>query len=63
MNAANEVAVQSFLSGKIKFTEIVTYIEKTMQLHSSHPINSVEEVLLADSWSRKKTRELLGEVT
>jgi hypothetical protein len=33
-----------------------------MQLHSPHPLNTVEEVLLADRWSREKTRELLGEV-
>lgn len=30
LNAANEVAVQAFLDGKIKFTEIPEYIEKAM---------------------------------
>jgi 1-deoxy-D-xylulose-5-phosphate reductoisomerase len=60
MNAANEVAVEAFLSGKIKFTEIVEYIEKTMDSHSPHAFGSIEEVLLADRWSREKTRELLG---
>lgn len=61
MNAANEVAVEAFLSGKIKFTEIVGFIEKTMESHMPHPLNCVEEVLLADKWSREKTRELLGQ--
>jgi 1-deoxy-D-xylulose-5-phosphate reductoisomerase len=61
MNAANEVAVEAFLSGKIKFTEIVGFIEKTMESHTPHHLNSIEEVLLADKWSRDKTRELLGE--
>lgn len=61
MNAANEVAVEAFLSGKIKFTEIVDFIEKTMDSHTPHPLKSIEEVLLADKWSRDKTRELLGE--
>ncbi len=61
MNAANEVAVHSFLSGKIRFTEIVEYIEKTMESHSPHPLDSVEAVLRADRWSREKTRELLCE--
>jgi 1-deoxy-D-xylulose-5-phosphate reductoisomerase len=61
MNAANEVAVEAFLSGKIKFTDIVTLIEKTMNLHKSHRLNSLDEVLSADLWSREKTRELLGE--
>ncbi len=61
MNAANEVAVEAFLSGRIKFTEIVTYIEKTMNMHNPHGFSSIEEVLSTDLWSREKTRELLGE--
>ncbi len=61
MNAANEVAVEAFLAGKIMFTEIVTYIEKTMNFHQPHSLSSIEEVLHADKWSREKTRELLGE--
>ena len=60
MNAANEVAVEAFLLGKIKFTEIVEYIEKTMESHTPHTFGNIEEVLLADRWSREKTRELLG---
>jgi 1-deoxy-D-xylulose-5-phosphate reductoisomerase len=60
MNAAHEVAVEAFLLGKIKFTEIVEYIEKTMESHTPHTFGNIEEVLLADRWSREKTRELLG---
>jgi 1-deoxy-D-xylulose-5-phosphate reductoisomerase len=60
MNAANEVAVEAFLSGKIKFTDIVTIIEKTMNLHKPHCLDSLDEVLSLDIWSREKTRELLG---
>jgi 1-deoxy-D-xylulose-5-phosphate reductoisomerase len=60
MNAANEVAVEAFLSGKIKFTDIVTIIEKTMNLHKPHSLDSLDEVLSLDIWSREKTRELLG---
>jgi len=60
MNAANEVAVDAFLAGKIKFTEIAVLIEKTMSAHDGHTLGSVEEVMHADLWGRKKTRELLG---
>jgi 1-deoxy-D-xylulose-5-phosphate reductoisomerase len=60
MNAANEVAVEAFLSGKIMFTEIVELIERTMDLHQPHNLNSIEEVLRADKWGREKSRELLG---
>jgi 1-deoxy-D-xylulose-5-phosphate reductoisomerase len=60
MNAANEVAVDAFLSGKIKFTDIALLIEKTMNAHVAHALSSIEEVMNADLWGRKKTRELLG---
>jgi 1-deoxy-D-xylulose-5-phosphate reductoisomerase len=60
MNAANEVAVDAFLAGKIRFTEIAELIEKTMAAHKAHLLTSIEEVLSADLWGRKKSRELLG---
>ena len=60
MNAANEVAVGAFLSGGIRFTAIAEAIEKTMDLHQPHLLNSIEEVLFVDRWGREKCRELLG---
>lgn len=60
MNAANEVAVDAFLAGKIKFTDIALLIEKTMSAHDAHSLGSIEEVMSTDLWGRKKTRELLG---
>ncbi len=60
MNAANEVAVEAFLAGRIKFTEIVELIERTMDLHRVHPLKTIEDALNADKWGREKTRELLG---
>jgi 1-deoxy-D-xylulose-5-phosphate reductoisomerase len=60
LNAANEVAVEAFLDGRIKFTDIPAVIEKAMDAHEAHPLTSIEEVLLVDCWGRKKCRELLG---
>mgnify|MGYP002475949938 CR=1 FL=1 len=46
MNAANEVASQAFIHGKIKFTEIPQLIEKTLDHLSGPPIiENVKEVL------------------
>ena len=59
MNAANEVAVEAFLAGRIGFTEIARAIERTMELHQPHRLGSIEEVLYVDRWGREKTRELL----
>ncbi|MBI2353610.1 MAG: 1-deoxy-D-xylulose-5-phosphate reductoisomerase [Deltaproteobacteria bacterium] len=58
MNAANEVAVEAFLGGRIGFVQIATVIERTMDAHRAHDLKSIEEVLLADRWGREKAREI-----
>jgi len=51
--AADEIAVQLFLDGKIKFTEIAGIIETTLNLHKPHSRAGLEEILLTDSWARE----------
>lgn len=53
INAANEVAVEAFLGGKIGFTDIAAVIEKTMQGLESREAGSVEDILDADRRARK----------
>lgn len=60
MNAANEVAVEVFLDGKIPFLGIPELIEKTMALHNPHSLGSIDDVLAVDSWARSKAREILN---
>jgi 1-deoxy-D-xylulose-5-phosphate reductoisomerase len=52
MNAANEIAVEAFLDGRISYLQIAQLIEKTMDAHQAHRLNSIEEVLEADHWGR-----------
>jgi len=52
MNAANEVAVEAFLDGRISYLQITRLIEKTMDAHQAHRLGSIEEVLEADRWGR-----------
>jgi len=59
MNAANEIAVEMFLGGKIGFTEIPALIERVMDGHQPVKLGSIADVLEADLWSRHKIRELL----
>ncbi len=58
LNAANEVAVSSFLARKISFTDIPKITEKTMDLFPPTSINCLEDVLSADSWARQKAHNL-----
>ncbi len=62
MNAANEIAVAEFLDGRIGFTQIAETIERTMNAHSAHNLQSIEEVLKADLWGRETAREICREM-
>ncbi|MFM8315547.1 MAG: 1-deoxy-D-xylulose-5-phosphate reductoisomerase [Deltaproteobacteria bacterium] len=48
LNAANEVAVEAFLNGKLRFSEIPTFIEKQLRAHETTPIGSLEDVISLD---------------
>jgi len=62
MNAANEIAVDAFLEGRIGFVQIAETIERTMDAHKAHDLLSIEEVLKADLWSRETAREICREM-
>ncbi|MBF8278241.1 MAG: dxr [Candidatus Brocadiaceae bacterium] len=59
LNAANEVAVQAFLNGQIKFTEIVTSVEKVINNHHYIKNPCLEDVLTADAWARQEIKKCL----
>jgi 1-deoxy-D-xylulose-5-phosphate reductoisomerase len=63
LNAANEVAVGSFLEGTIGFLDISNLIEKTMEAHEPYPIDTIEKVTEADRWARDMARRMLKEGT
>jgi 1-deoxy-D-xylulose-5-phosphate reductoisomerase len=59
LNGANEIAVESFLQGKIGFLQIPRVIEKTMEIHESFSIDNIEKILEADKWARKTAEKVL----
>ncbi|MGB9891576.1 1-deoxy-D-xylulose-5-phosphate reductoisomerase [Thermodesulfovibrio yellowstonii] len=61
LNAADEVAVEAFLSGRLKFKEIYKIIKKVMDAHKIVSVSSIEEVLEVDSWARKMAKKEIGE--
>ncbi len=58
LNAANEVAVESFLEGKLGFTAIPQVIEKTMNAHEVERVSTLEVVRRVDGWARLRAREM-----
>lgn len=63
MNAANEIAVEAFLEGRISFLQIARVIEQTMDSHQAHRLASIEEVLTADQWGRDAARTICAALT
>jgi 1-deoxy-D-xylulose-5-phosphate reductoisomerase len=59
MNAANEIAVEAFLNGGVRFTDIAEIIHNTMSLHASKDIETLEDALEADRWAREKAESLV----
>jgi 1-deoxy-D-xylulose-5-phosphate reductoisomerase len=66
-NAANEVCVQGFLDGEIKFTDIVPTIERVLRSAAGqHDVPSnkadltVDDVLAADAWARARAAATLA---
>lgn len=55
LNAANEIAVQAFCAGKIKFTDIAVLIDAALQNTSHQPIDSLEALLAIDQAVRNQT--------
>lgn len=60
-NAANEVAVDAFVSGKIRFVEIPTIIEKTLNSIDNTEPSSLEEVLHYDQQARYHANDFVNQ--
>jgi 1-deoxy-D-xylulose-5-phosphate reductoisomerase len=59
MNAANEVAVDAFLNGGIRFVEIADVIRSTMDAHIYRDITGLDDALEADRWASEKAESLV----
>ncbi|HXX73814.1 MAG TPA: 1-deoxy-D-xylulose-5-phosphate reductoisomerase [Nitrospiraceae bacterium] len=59
MNAANEVAVEAFLNGGIRFVDIAEVIRSTMEAHQPDEVESLDDALETDRWAREKAEALI----
>ncbi len=60
LSAADEVAVNAFLDGKIKFTEIYRVVEQVLSEHRPGHGDRVDELLAADSWAGERAAAAVG---
>ncbi len=71
-NAANEVCVEAFRTGRLRFVDIVDTVGRVLDRHAAtaHDVHSsadtaplsVDDVLAADAWARTETLDLLKDL-
>jgi 1-deoxy-D-xylulose-5-phosphate reductoisomerase len=62
LNAADEVAVNAFLAGKILFTDIARLVQSVMSEHKEQPDGrpfSLASAVETDAWARQKAKDFL----
>lgn len=60
LSAANEVAVEAFLDGRIAWSGIATTVESAMQSHTPVTPRDIDDVLAADAEGRRLATEILS---
>ena len=59
LNAANEMAVEAFLDGRIRFTDIPRVISETLDAVPVMPLSTLDDVLVADAQARAKSAAIV----
>ncbi|MGH8631574.1 MAG: 1-deoxy-D-xylulose-5-phosphate reductoisomerase [Burkholderiales bacterium] len=59
LNAANEIAVGSFLERRLAYNRIAALVEEVLQRLPSTPVSDLEHVLAADAQARRTAESLL----
>jgi 1-deoxy-D-xylulose-5-phosphate reductoisomerase len=56
LNAANEVAVERFLAGDLRFSDIPGACRAVLEAHEFDPAPALPDLLRLDRWAREETR-------
>ena len=59
-NTANEVLVEKFIDGKIKFEEILKYLKIIISKHKPKKVNSLEEIFEIHKEVKQQVEQILG---
>jgi 1-deoxy-D-xylulose-5-phosphate reductoisomerase len=59
LNAANEIAVEAFLGGRLPFADIARVIEETLDSMDAREPDSIDDVLEIDARARRTATRLL----
>jgi 1-deoxy-D-xylulose-5-phosphate reductoisomerase len=62
LSAADEVAVDAFVAGKITFPAIAEVVARALDVHRPETGLSWESIAAADHWGREVAQDLIGRV-
>jgi len=60
LNASNEIAVEAFLNGQIRFTDIPVVIEQSMAKFTATQADTLEHILTADQQARGQADQIIA---
>ncbi|MGZ4703486.1 MAG: 1-deoxy-D-xylulose-5-phosphate reductoisomerase, partial [Acidimicrobiales bacterium] len=63
LSAANEVAVEAFLAGRIAWRQIAEVIDAALQLHDGTPAADVETIIDIDRRARTAAGDVIERIT
>lgn len=61
-NASNELAVEAFIEGKVKFTDIFHIVEETLNISEQLSVDSIEAIIEADNIGRTIAKNLISKL-
>jgi 1-deoxy-D-xylulose-5-phosphate reductoisomerase len=61
MNAANEIAVESFLREEITLSDIAGTVAAIMRKHHARRSPGLEDIFTADAWAREESKKHIGQ--
>ena len=61
LNAANEISVGEFLSGRLDFQSIPKVIARVMQLHQNKQDPDLAQIRAADRWAKREAYQMIQE--
>ncbi|MDQ0190530.1 1-deoxy-D-xylulose-5-phosphate reductoisomerase [Alicyclobacillus cycloheptanicus] len=59
LNAANEVAVECFLQGRMTFLQMAKLVESVLEQHQPGVPRELEEILQMDAWARATAHKII----
>ena len=57
---ADEAAVEHFLAGRCRFTDLPRLLARTLEAHTPTPSPDLEALLAAEAWGRQQVDDLIA---